>query len=177
MLAPAIDQISDLNLVIRSEIWSMAWAISIINSSQYIYRLSNPSASQYFIISSVLHIIIIIQNWMKLKFMRTISGTMCQISMRQSLILILFGMLAPTMDQISDLNLVIRLMMGPGESTHLNTNIGFPTSQWYNVTFKEQPPTMKQMYTAVSKHFSIYVYQTFHKNEILKTIPKVKIVK
>ena len=44
-----------------------------------------------------------------------------KLSIRYCLIIVLFGMLAPTMDQISDLNLVLRLMSGPDEDTHLNS--------------------------------------------------------
>ena len=47
---------------------------------------------------------------------------MCEsLSIRFSLILILFGVLAPTMDQVSDLALVIRLMTGPEMNITLNS--------------------------------------------------------
>ena len=43
------------------------------------------------------------------------------LSIRYCLIIVFFGVLAPTMDQISDLNLVFRLMSGPDEETHINS--------------------------------------------------------
>ena len=47
---------------------------------------------------------------------------MCEkLSIGYSLIIILFGVIAPTMDQVSDLALVIRLMSGPELNITLNS--------------------------------------------------------
>ena len=96
---------------------------------------------------------------------------MCEsLSIRYSLILILFGVLAPTMDQVSDLALVIRLMSGPEINITLNSgdisskdvsmysNIlvpvpSYPTRQQFNTTFQNQPPVLQGMYTAVSNYY------------------------
>ena len=84
---------------------------------------------------------------------------MSSLSIRYCLAILLSALLG-LLDQFSDLNLVIRLMSGPDQDTHLNTGQmfslfllliiffpsvnGFPILQSFNVTFKEQPPHMKQ---------------------------------
>ena len=45
---------------------------------------------------------------------------MTHLSPRQALLIVLFSMLAPTMDQYTDITLVLRLMSGPDNATHLN---------------------------------------------------------
>ena len=44
-----------------------------------------------------------------------------KLSLSYCLIIILFGVIAPTMDQVSDLALVIRLMSGPKLNITLNS--------------------------------------------------------
>ena len=44
-----------------------------------------------------------------------------KLSLSYCLIIILFGVIAPTMDQVSDLALVIRLMSGPEQNITLNS--------------------------------------------------------
>ena len=44
-----------------------------------------------------------------------------KLSLSYCLIIILFGVIAPTMDQVSDLALVIRLMSGPNLNITLNS--------------------------------------------------------
>ena len=40
-----------------------------------------------------------------------------------ALLIVMFCMLAPTLDQFSDLSLVVRLLSGPDQSTSLNAGV------------------------------------------------------
>ena len=44
-------------------------------------------------------------------------------NIRRTLLILVVGVLTPSMDQVSDLRLVIRLMSGPEGSTHLQSGI------------------------------------------------------
>ena len=38
---------------------------------------------------------------------------------RQALMILLFGLVVPSMDQYTDINIIFRLMVGPDPDTHL----------------------------------------------------------
>lgn len=83
---------------------------------------------------------------------------MACLGLREALMILLFNLVVPSIDQYTDVTIILRLMAGPDPDTHLVSVVGFPTPFRANGTFAELPPTFKDSYILNSQPTRAYVY-------------------
>ena len=74
---------------------------------------------------------------------------MAQISIRGALIILLFNVVVPSMDQYTDITIIMRLMAGPDPDTHLLTSKH--SKHWLKLSFL--PSSAKPKLEALSFSF------------------------